>query len=425
MRRSRQVGTPSARTAIRRERESILGRMAFEHLSNSDEPANALSWERAVQIASEVLQDNNRDAIEAYLRTMAKETGLFTEERMSETIRFIHLTFCEFFAAFEAVNGLANGWSQVLERHRSFLQSEHPQVRTRMIEVVPFAAGLLPSNRVHNGMTDIAGLAQPEVFIRCVLETQLYGHETWQRFASDEIDALTLTAPDAWDERWLTRLQLFSVALTEGERWADLTGRPPAARSEELSGELVGTDEQRLVRLFASFATQDAAASFRLAEACGVDLLASRADLLVDACAEPPFLALALERVEREPEQLGWTSVLAEASLRYEVVAATLRTFQPVSSWRAAALALPARRRWPRDLANTSNLASVALTLAIDAERESRRRLSCSSGSLASSPRFGYSRCCSLPSRSPSSRGVCCGSQVRSGCQLVGRERRS
>lgn len=369
VRRSRQVGVAAARTAVRREREAILGRLAFEHLTNPDEPANAVPWAHALTIAGDVLGHDDTDELERYLRSLANETGLFTEERIGETIRFIHLTFCEFFAALEAVNGRSGGWEQIRDQHREFLASERRQLRSRLVEVVPFAVGLLQPNRVEAGLAEVAGLGQPDVFVRCVLETQLYGHPAWTQFAQTELRDLTTSTPDRWDEQWLARLQLFGVALREGERWAELTGRQAAVRSEDLYEGLIGSDEQRLVRLFASFASQDAAASFRLAETCGVDLLASRPDLLVEACAEPPFLALAIERAEREPEQTRWISVLAEATLRFEAVAAALDRRPPVEAWRQKVARLPRRRRWPRDLSSDApDFAGVVRTLAIDRE---------------------------------------------------------
>jgi hypothetical protein len=371
-RRWRQVGPPSARTALVRQREAILGQIALEHLLDPNQPTNALSWAAAVDAAVKVL-NYQADQAEAYLRDLSKETGLFTEEREGESLRFIHLTFCEFFAAQEAAEGRSSGWDDLIRAHQDFRADDRRQVRARLAEVIPFAVGLLPRSRIERGLDDALRLEDSQILARCFLETQYYAHPAWEGFARREIDALASESPEDWNQDWLRRLHLLSTVLRESERWAASTGgRPPAVTSGELFQRLVGADEERLVRVFSSYSMQDAAASFRLAEVCGVDLVAARPDLVVESCASPPFLALAVDRTNAgEGVATNWPKVLAEAGLRFQVVAVRLGQARPIASWSHALARLPSRDNWSRPIGGARSLYGDCLALGCNGERGS------------------------------------------------------
>jgi GTPase SAR1 family protein len=371
LRRGRQVGAAAARTAQQRQRESILGKLALDHLLDPDQPANVLSWEAAVSIACAVLENDDRERAELYLRELSKDTGLFTEERTGESLRFIHLTFCEFFAALEAADGREHGWEEVLAAHHRFQASETLQVRTRLAEVVPFTMGLLTRSRVSAMLDQVLLQVDLQVLARCFLETQHYGSRQWEEFAAREAARLVATQPQDWDEDWLSELHLFSVALREAERWAATLGRASASVTQEtLFRDLVGEDEERLVRVFSSYAARDAAASFRLAEACKVDLVLARPDLVVDACQQPPFLALVMQRAAADPDGGSmWPSILAEAGLRYQVVAAELHDEAPLAGWGARVAAAGRENAWHSSVLAKRSLYSDSLTIACERER--------------------------------------------------------
>jgi hypothetical protein len=370
-RRRRQLGAGSGRAALLRQREAILGRLAFAHLLDPDQPANSLSWEEAVNIAGAELKQNNRDLVEAYLRDLSKETGLFEEERKSDSLRFIHLTFCEFLAAQEAAEGREDGWRQLLNAHRTFARQGARQVRTRLIEVVPFTAGLLNRSKLDSALREVLALNDGEILARCFLETQDYDHPVWNSFSQQEVEALTSYGPDEWSDEWLARLHLVSVVLREAERWASSSGNGvPSVTSDELFHRLVGADEQKLMRVFSAYAAHDAAASFRLAEACGVDLVTARPDLLVEACSDPPFLALALDRaaLDRHGETM-WSSILAEAGLRFQVVATNLALRATLDRWRSAVAGLPKAERWLLPFRGQQSLYGDCLSIGCSREK--------------------------------------------------------
>jgi hypothetical protein len=367
-RRGRQLGASHARTALRRQREEILARLALEHLLDVSEPANSLSWQSAVDIATNVLNQPERATVEGYLRDLSTQTGLFEEEREGESLRFIHLTFCEFLAAQEAAHGRSNGWSEVLAAHWRFQEDDGRQSQARLAEVIPFTAGLLSRVHLADTLRDVAELGDSQIVARCFLETQGYDHEEWSGFAESELQKLAARPSDQWNTDWLTRLHLLSTAVRESERWAQASSsHATKTTSEYLFRHLVGADERKLVRIFASYATNDPAASFRLAEVCGVDLLVERPDLLVSACADPPFLALALERAERADAASRWPLIFAEAGLRFEIVAETLSERHRSPEWEVAVLTLPREDRWAVD--SSRNHYSDCLSLGCSQER--------------------------------------------------------
>lgn len=369
-RRGRQVGMPPVRTALSRQREAILGRMALSHLLDLDQPANSLSWDSSVDIACEVLKQEDRAAAEAYLRRLSSETGLVAEERPGESLCFIHLTFCEFFAALEAAEGEENGVERVLAAHRSFRDSDTPQLRTRLAEVVPFAIGMLPRRRAAGLLVAVVESGDAQTVTRCFLETQQYESDLWPEFVQTEAQRLAGHDLQDWNEAWLSRLHLLGVVLREAELWASMTpGAQPVVSEESLFSTLVRGNEERLVRVFSSYAARDPGGSLRLAEACGVNLAVSRPDLMVEACTEPPFVSLIAERLARETAQHEiWAPILAEAGLRSEVAATLLQSTPPIAAWREAVEDQRVASQWPAHEIATPSAYRDSLALACKLE---------------------------------------------------------
>lgn len=66
-RRAEQIGPHESQAVLRTQRQSILGRVAFDHLLNSEEPANVISWKYAVRVVEDVTGRSGEEAVE-YLR---------------------------------------------------------------------------------------------------------------------------------------------------------------------------------------------------------------------------------------------------------------------------------------------------------------------------------------------------------------------
>lgn len=278
-RRSRQLEMP-AKSLLREQRESIFGPLALEHLLDPSQAANSLEWKRAIELVSEVY-GCNADEAQKHFRDLAKETGLVSEERTGESYRFIHLTFCEFFAAKEAAEGTESGWHELVSAHTSFSQNVDSYATTRLEEVIPFALALLTRSRRPDALREIATSSGSLIIGRCFLETQLYDQTIWGQYTDGESAFLTGTPSAIWDDEWLRRLHLFNVVLKDAEDWSASYGRPTENTLEELFDGLVGDDHERLVQLFSSYAAVDASAAMRLARSTGVDLIVEQPQIML------------------------------------------------------------------------------------------------------------------------------------------------
>ena len=341
LRRRRQDLVRGPSRALREQREEILGELAYKNLVDVTRPANSLVWSDALNIAVRVWGVDETEA-EARFRVLETETGIIAEERLSETFQFIHLTFCEFLAAVECASNHKR-WRDLLKAHQSFVLSSENSLASRLIEVIPFALALMPRTERPTALSEIANLNDREVLGRCFLETQLYDREEWLSYVSAEAEYLTIQGASHRDEKWLRRLHLFSVVLRDARSWMDhVAGRHVGPELDGILPSIVGSNREALEDIFSLYASQDAPAAFRLAESVGVDMLEDYRKILISSCQEPPFLALAMERVwNTSVNHSTWLIILAEAGLRYRNVAHKLMKSKIPSD--LPGIAMPAR----------------------------------------------------------------------------------
>jgi hypothetical protein len=323
LRRRRQEVTVGS-NSLREQRESLLGALALDNLVDSRQSANALSWSKAIDVASRAWRCDEAEA-ETRLRQLASETGIISEERPGETFRFIHLTFCEFLAAKESSVGRENGWEELIASHLNNLVAKDVRSRSRLVETIPFATALLPRVARDAALSRVAELADAELLGRCLLEVQSYEHEAWNQYLSGE-RAYLMSRPAGPDAEWLRRLHLFNVVLRDAKGWAETVAqRSLNVDLDELYKNLLSGDESLFVDVFVSYAAQDAAAAFRLANSFGIDILHAHPDVVIESCQEPPFLAIALDYARKlDEDSTQWDFVLTEAGLRFANVSARL-----------------------------------------------------------------------------------------------------
>lgn len=287
-RRLHQTGTVSGRITLRQQREKILGTIAYTHLINSDQATNLLDWRKAVRVIEEIMK-LGPGAGEENFREIAKETGLIVEERPGETFRFIHLTFCEYLGAFEAVQGQENGWSKLIQVHSDFQKHPQHQFRSRLSEVIPFACGLLPRVQRPKAMAEISELNNNLLLERCFLETKLYDHPSWQALTRSETQRLLETPEDQWDSLWLQELHLFSVVAKDARQCSMHDQTIMQVNINEFFQNLVRVQQKSLSVVLAAQATQDAVAVFQIAEQCNIDLPSKFPEIIISNSDQPPF----------------------------------------------------------------------------------------------------------------------------------------
>lgn len=365
-RRLAQTGPAPAHTTLKEQRERILGQLAYDHMLNEREPTNSLSWHSAIRVVQQVMKCNEVEAARKF-REIAKETGLITEERLNETFRFIHLTFCEFLAAFEAVHGQSEGWRELIATHNSFQQQSKPQLRSRLIEVLPFACGLLPRVKRTEAVSDIANLFNNGLLARTFLETKLYDHDRWPVFTENWKQRLLMVYENAWNDDLLQELHLFNVVMRDANlcanHMAQIANVPDL---DSFYSELLKKQQQSLATLLRAYASQDAAASFRMAELNHLNLAIDLPEVVLDNCDQAPFFALILEQAAHEQNNpYRWAALLAEAALRSKFVAKSMYELPPLKEWEPIAEDVPVSQRWALPDLFDKSLYTQCITIAL------------------------------------------------------------
>jgi hypothetical protein len=234
------------------------------------------------------------------------------------------------------------------ECRRRFQISGEPQLEARLVEVLPFTSALLPRVRRSEALSDIAALHNQHITCRALLETQAYDHPAAASYVVSEIAYLRTTDDANWDQEWLNRLHLLNIVLRDAAQYSLNTSPDVIGGSlDEIFRDLVKREEGRLVKLFSAYAAQDAPASFRLAESCGLDLVEEVPQLIIENCQEPPFLALVVSHSIRDSKHRDrWCAILSEAGLRFKVVAVSLQALPPAAEWDQRIASAPRRTRW-------------------------------------------------------------------------------
>lgn len=310
---------PGAYSSLKEQRERILGRIAYSHLTNIDEPSNTLKWKSAILIIKEILCCDALKAEEVF-NEIAKETGLITEERYQESFRFIHLTFCEFLAAFEVVQGIEDGWSQLLKVHTTFMNISKDG-KSRLIEVIPFTAGLLPRIQREQSLTDVAALNDNTLSSRCFLETKLYSHASWGNFIRSSRNDLLSGMGNNFDEKWLQDLHIFNVVVRDAQLAAESIVVDEKIDLNRFYENLLDSDKASLGQILSAFANQDAAAVFRLAEMANINLLEDFPNIIIQNCDQLPFFGLVRDKIiQLEEDAENWAALLVESALQKKIV---------------------------------------------------------------------------------------------------------
>jgi hypothetical protein len=109
---------------------------------------------------------------------------------------------------------------------------------------------------------------------RCFLETKAYEHESWPGFIENTRTALLDTPEEQWNDEWLRDLHLFNVVVRDQQQCSRYTASDNGVIDlDEFYARLVSKQQNSLTSLLAAYASQDAAAAFRLAEICHLDIM--------------------------------------------------------------------------------------------------------------------------------------------------------
>lgn len=335
-RRGRQLGLTTGLNVLRRTRSQVLGRIALEHLLDGTQSRNALDWSKCVAIVQEE-ETLSEAAAGRRLRELSRDTGLFTEERPEETLRFVHLTFCEFLAADAVDRGDEGAWGRITGAVDEDT-SENPGRRfgERLAEVIVFSVALQKNDRLRRERLLWAIRTGVELGLRAIADCQPYDDEIVMAKLGEITDAIARGTDR--DENWFHLFRLAAVALRDRElAESSLTGRR-SAHLEPFFLNATANAKDGFDSLLLSYLRLDPGAALELAGSIGLEIAENRPELLIKVLDEPAVLAQALAKFQAsEAGMRDWAHILAVGAFHHQSVNSRLRTTStyavPVSEW--------------------------------------------------------------------------------------------
>jgi hypothetical protein len=327
-RRAEQLGrrVPGG-TELRESRTAMLGRIALDHLLHSDSPANSISWSAAVATTRTLAKIPSAVKAEEALRNLAVDTGIFDEERPGESLRFMHLTLCEYLAAKEATESGEAELNQIFESAVVGTDRSHESTGDRRLwEVVVFCVALLRRSDRLAALATLDQLgASAELQLRAIRESRMYNSEYFDRAAHSMQDELAKTAPEHRNLQWFTRVKLLISCLTESERISEIANSQSSLTVNNLFLDLVAEDIEKLEQLFDTYLEVDPAEALALADRLGLTGNFRNPSKLIAAMEHPDFVIFGISQLGTDRSVAEkWPLILAEAGLRYELVAQIL-----------------------------------------------------------------------------------------------------
>ncbi len=330
-----QDGTILNKQIIKEDRERILETLALKHLLDPEQKINALCYNAAILDISEYFKCSKISARNIFFE-IEKDTGLIKKENGEETFRFVHPTFVEFFAAKGAVKRRLDGCRKLINYHRGFLSSKNPFIKSRLIEVIPFAFGLICGEERAKLLDSIAKIKDNQLALKCFLEAKFYSHSYWAVLCESELNYLTQLSSFNWDAEWCRRLYLFYEVVNDSLESLSISSiyRKDRKIFDDLFKTLAKKNSQNLERIYSLYAKVDALAASRLADFYGDDLFEDYPRLIISNCDQDSLSSSMIKKIENEKRNervLYYILLLAEASLRSRVIANWMYRLAPIS----------------------------------------------------------------------------------------------
>lgn len=329
-RRSRQHGLTTGLNVLRRTRQAIIGRLALEHLMDATQPRNNLRWDAALKIIEEE-EGLTPDAAGRRLRELSRDTGLFTEERKEESLRFIHLTFCEFLAAQQIIHGPPESWDRLTDlveygRH----DIESTRWVDRLSEVIIFAIALEKNKRTRRARARwVIQIDNTELTLRAWLDAQPYEDKVVLNHLDSIANSIAATPSIARDENWLHLFRLVAMILRDQELVEQSVTGTKRALLAPYFARITGPDSGARGELFLSYLRLDPAGALELAHSMKLETTPEYAQLLIKALDEPVVLTYALAQfTSGEQGARTWASILALGALSHRSVNRKLATMR-------------------------------------------------------------------------------------------------
>lgn len=328
-RRIKQVGGRSGSASIKEQWEKILGQLAYEHLSNEKEPQNLLNYSHAIRVIEDISDMNPIEARNSFAE-ISKETGLIAEERIGQTLRFLHLSICEFLAASYCVRHRSNGLEVLLDEYRRLVNLAQA-AGARLIEVIPFSGGLEAPYRRPKLVESVYQFDDDRLMLKVFLETKAYTCPEWEGYVKKFYNESLDRGRGVMHEAALSDVFLFVLVLRDADENAKAI--KSTALSFDVNKFLEELSQERNLPIklaISEYARQDAVAALRLSEVLGISFIDEFWETILVNCDQSPMLSVAIEQaVSSSADANKWRQLLAEAALIMPSVAGELDSHHP------------------------------------------------------------------------------------------------
>jgi hypothetical protein len=360
-----EVGPAGTRLLV--TRQELLGRIALDHLLDSEDPTNCISLARAVKIAHRYWRAPSTEAAIQDLVRLAVDTGIVTEQVPGQSLQFIHLTLCEYLAGKELAERDERQLAEVLDR----VSVDDPDAR-RLWETAIFAVALSKRDPRERALRRLAERGAPgELVLRMIREVQSYELPAFREAVASATKNIADRPVAEWDAGWIEQVRLLLSCLADAARLAAVRDPGPVPTVSAWLADLVGTDQARLDRVLDLYLAASPAEALRVADELGIRgrLIADR-DRMTAAMEHPDLVALGMAAVVAGGDgAVEWIGLLAEAALRHELVAQILREEQIPEPVRVLAEAVDARHSWHRTGPVAGTFYGAVLAIATTAVR--------------------------------------------------------
>lgn len=333
-----------SRGLVRRRREDLLAKIAYESLIRPELPANTVDRSTALQCVSETLAIKLEES-DLALRSLVIETGLLAYDQGGEYLHYIHRTFWEYFAALEAATRRESGWREVLELSTVTTGSPPASLLNRAWEVIPFMCALVPHYFRKEVLRRVEAQRDPALVAKCILEARDYEEEIVGRCLAGLQGRLRESESDIG--RIANDIHLMLILLRELDAHVPVSQRRSLnLDSAAVFQEVVRARGGSAYEVLDALATADVGLALRVADLVDMSPVQNLREMLISNLDQVSVVPVALHLAENdEKEWREWAEIFAEASLRSRIVAWELAAQPPLGAWR---IRLHATRYWDR-----------------------------------------------------------------------------
>jgi hypothetical protein len=320
-RRRRQGHRGYGHLAVKEQRNQFLTTLAARHLLDPSQPANSVPMSLVNECYPRTVPAEKRTD---WLQDLMAETGLLEVERTDESLRFMHLSFCEYFAALHCLT-TPKSWKALVDGCQG-----GKSFTARVTQVGIMAIAMSDRDGRDRMLSDLAPVVPRQLLLQAAAESQYFdAPPVVKALKSEWAEASSLVDSNVPYDT-LSKLVNLIMLVRDSRRVAEALGAdPPLGELTPASMLSLYSDGQFETRtLVSQMAEHDLDEAVAFARAAGVSEAETVRSLVNNASSEM-LLDTGLRGIgsTRSQDVLFWCTVLSAAALSRRQVAEELCPF--------------------------------------------------------------------------------------------------